>query len=194
MSCVRRRHLVISLIAIFAVSVPASPGSATTLTDLSLEDLVSASDSVVVGTVLEVEALGHGPAGQPGIHTRARIAVDETLLGPPESDQLDVWVQGGRLGDQMRVIPGQARFRVGETVVLFLFQAGGGLWPTGMARGKWRVDRGSPGLVVEPPDGVRSSSGSLSSSELVVRVAAAASDTTNALGDDRVRQQGSLSP
>lgn len=109
---------------------------ATTFVDVTIEDLARASDLVVVGRVEHVEVLPQGPAGQPGIHTRAVVQVAETLRGEHQTI-IEVWVQGGRLGDRMRVIPGQAQFRVGEDVVLFLFRAGDGLWPTSFARGKW---------------------------------------------------------
>lgn len=113
-----------------------APASATTFADVTVEDLARASALVVIGRVEHVDVHPEGPAGQPGIHTRAVIQVEETLRGEHRTI-LEVWVHGGRLGDRMRVVPGQASFRQGEHVALFLFAAGGGLWPTGMGRGKW---------------------------------------------------------
>ncbi|MBX3271619.1 MAG: hypothetical protein KF729_15240 [Sandaracinaceae bacterium] len=141
-----------------AVALPilwSGAARATTFADVTVDELVAASDLVVVGRVLTTDVLPEGPAGQPGIHTRARVRVDETLRGPGYT-VVDVWVQGGRLGDRLRVVPGQATFRAGEDVVLFLFRAGGGLWPTGMGRGKWTPEPGSPGAI-HPRDALRAS-------------------------------------
>ncbi|MCC6876674.1 MAG: hypothetical protein IT378_20390, partial [Sandaracinaceae bacterium] len=114
----------------------ASAASATTFDDITVEELTRASDLVVLGRVERVDVFVQGPGGQPGIHTRATIRVEETWRGEAQ-DIVEVWAHGGVLGDRMRVVPGQATFRVGERAVLFLFRAGGGLWPTGMGRGKW---------------------------------------------------------
>jgi len=112
------------------------PAYATTLEDISIEELAAASDLVVVGRIEHVACEPRGPAGQPGIHSRAVIRVSETWRGQSQT-RLEVWVQGGRIGTHRRVVPNQAVFRQGEVVVLFAFEAGGGLWPTGMSRGLW---------------------------------------------------------
>jgi hypothetical protein len=109
---------------------------ATTFDDATIEELVRASDVIVRGRVEAVVVEPNGPSGQRGIHTRAIVRVDETIRGDAR-ELVEVWVHGGQLGRRMRVVPGQATFREGEEVVLFLFEAGGGLWPTGMGRGKW---------------------------------------------------------
>jgi hypothetical protein len=116
----------------------ASPVAATTFDDVTVEDLARASDLVVLGRVRELRVQAHGPNGQPGIHTRALVEVEETWRGQPRAI-VEVWVHGGQLGNRLRVLPGQATFQRGERVVLFLFEAGGGFWPTGMGRGKWTV-------------------------------------------------------
>ncbi|MBZ0122227.1 MAG: hypothetical protein K8H88_34860 [Sandaracinaceae bacterium] len=132
------------LAALFAVT----PASATTFDDVTVEELTRASDLVVLGRVERVDVFAQGPASQPGIHTRATIRVEETWRGDAQAT-VEVWAHGGVLGDRMRVVPGQATFRVGELAVLFLFRAGGGLWPTGMGRGKWAL---TPGGAVPPAE------------------------------------------
>lgn len=111
---------------------------ATTFEAVTVEELAAMSDLVVVGHVVQVDAHDAGPGGQRGLHTRAVLRVDEPLRGTPQPT-LAVWVHGGRLGDRLRVVPGQATFSPGDRVVTFLFRAGGGLWPAGMGRGVWRV-------------------------------------------------------
>lgn len=151
------------------VALATTPASATTFADLTVEELARASDLVVVGRVETVEAFPVGPAGQPGIHTRAVVQITETLRGDARA-LVEVWVHGGRLGDRIRVVPGQATFRRGEAVTLFLFQAGGGLWPTGMGRGKWV--RSDAGWIPSTPTttGTHSHTGWLSAAELRGRV------------------------
>lgn len=115
---------------------------ATTLEDVSLERLIDGSDRIVVARVSALDIVSSGPEGQSGIHTRVLLDVSETLLGPAEP-QLEVWVHGGELDGRRRVVAGQASFVPGEEVVLFLFEAGGGIWPTAMAQGKWAIEQGS---------------------------------------------------
>lgn len=70
-------------LALFAASLAAvsAPASATTFVDVTIEDLARASDLIVIGRVEYVDVHPQGPAGQPGIHTRAVIQVSETLRG-----------------------------------------------------------------------------------------------------------------
>lgn len=119
-------------------AIPQSTAHATTFAEVTLEDLARASDLVIIGRVERVDVHPHGPGGQPGIHTRAVIQVAETLRGEHRTF-LEVWVHGGRVGNRMRVVPGQATFRPGEHLTLFVFESGGGFWPTGMGRGKWTM-------------------------------------------------------
>lgn len=65
--------------------------------------------------------------------------VDRSLAGDAPA-RLTFWTHGGRLGDRLRIVHGQARVSQGETVVLFLFRGPtGALWPTALGRGKWQV-------------------------------------------------------
>ncbi len=118
------------------VAITASPTHATTFDPLSVEALMARSDVVIHGRVEVVETRLAGPSGQLGLHTRVVVRVEEALLGQP-ARSTELWVQGGRTADRVRVVHGQAHFVVGEEVLLFLFEGGGGLWPTAMSRGKW---------------------------------------------------------
>lgn len=157
------RALLVSLLVPSLALLPTA-ATATTFTDVTIEDLARASDLVVIGRVEHVDVHPHGPAGQPGIHTRAVIQVAETLRGEHRTI-VEVWVHGGRIGNRMRVVPGQATFRVGEDVALFLFDAGGGIWPTGMGRGKWSIQPGSLPVLPDNADRLRLVSGAGTSLE-----------------------------
>jgi hypothetical protein len=103
-----------------------------------LQRLAALSDDVVVGRVVELEALPTGPNGIPGIHTLVTLADVRSLKGTSSSA---FWVQGGVLGGRVRRVTGQAAFRVGERVFVFLRRSPeGASWPTRMGLGKWRVE------------------------------------------------------
>jgi len=107
---------------------------------LAVEDLARESNWVVRGTVREVSPQVRTVNGRNGIYTTVAVEVDEWLVGSgPRIQRL--LVHGGRVGNQASVVHGQARFRVGEEVVLFLYRAGEAVWLTGMSQGKWIVNR-----------------------------------------------------
>lgn len=129
--------LAVSLCVLSLVSLVHGASRATTFTDLTLEDLAKESEIIVLGRVVATDVEPVGPRNQTGIHTRVTLAAEEYLQGP-ETSLVTFWVHGGRLGNLMRVVPGQARFRVGERVLVFLTDVGGGiLFPAGMSLGKW---------------------------------------------------------
>lgn len=106
---------------------------------ITVDDLATRSAVIVVGRVEATLAQPNGPHGLEGIHTRVRFTISETLAGDAHGS-LDFWVHGGHLGSRLRHITGQARFAPGEELLLFLFEdPDGALWPSGMARGKWRL-------------------------------------------------------
>jgi hypothetical protein len=142
-------------------------GDASERTRRFAAQLRAQSDHVVLGRVLGVVALASGPRGEAGIHSQVTIEVQHPFQGqsPPT---LTLWVQGGELGDRRRVLSGQAQFRTGETLLLFLrARPDGVLFPTAMGRGKWRWQQERN--EVQPPDGA------------IVRLA----DVSNALGSPR---------
>jgi hypothetical protein len=149
-----RRHLLalsaaVALLLVIVAAIP--PARASTLPPTTLEDLARASRVVTLGTVARTQVLDHGPAGQPGIHTRVTLAVEEAIAGHA-STELTFWAHGGRLGNQMRRVVGQAHFAPQEDVATFLFaNDDGDLWPTGMARGKWHVVEGAAGERLAAP-------------------------------------------
>jgi hypothetical protein len=107
--------------------------------------LSHASEVVVEATVVETHSTATGPGGLPGIHTQVTLRVARVLKGSvPE--RFVIWTHGGTLGSRRRVVVGQAEFRRGEHVVVFLRRVGQAWFPTGMSRGKWEIGPG--GLAV----------------------------------------------
>ena len=129
---------VICLCLLFVGLISPSTGRATTATEMSLEEVASASDLVVRGSIVEIEVMPSGPDGREGIYTRATVEVHDALRGAPSST-LSVYIPGGRYGRFLRVVVGEPTFEVGQHLLLFLSRVGSVLTPTAMARGVWVV-------------------------------------------------------
>lgn len=107
----------LAIVATLAVATVA-PAHATTVAPLSVEQMVDASDLVVRGSVesvwVEADAKGR-------IWTRASVRVLETMKGSADvDDYVTVEAAGGVLGTDVMLVPGSARYSVGEEAVLFL--------------------------------------------------------------------------
>jgi len=127
----------------------AATASATTMRRASVEELAKASDTVVSGRVVSVAAARRVIGGRDGIYTSVRVRVDAWWVGDG-GETVDFVVHGGRVGDDLARVHGQATFAVGERVVVFLFRGGDVLWPTGMSQGKWRVEGGAAVSAADP--------------------------------------------
>lgn len=127
------------LLSVLAFSVTAR---ATTMRRASVAELARASDLVVIGEVVGAVPVRREVNGHRGIYTMVRLRVDEFWVGEGREvvEDLEFVVHGGRVGDDLARVHGQASFALGERVVVFLFRGGEVLWPTGMSQGKWCVD------------------------------------------------------
>lgn len=138
-SSIRRSSLTAAVVVVGLIAVIATTADAVGFVPTTLEDLARSSDLVLIGRVERCDVLPEGPHGLPGLHTRVRLGVTEALAGARTNAET-LWVHGGRLGRRVRRVSGQAKFEVGEELVVFLFRdPQGALWPSGMARGKWHV-------------------------------------------------------
>jgi len=117
----------------------ASPADGSILLGLELEELTAEADRIVLGRVLFSESFLH-PDGQIG--TWHRIEVEREIRGNA-ADEREVIVEtmGGQIGDISMRVEGEASFRVGERVLVFV--RGGGPYtafrPVGMGQGVLRV-------------------------------------------------------
>ncbi len=146
------RSAVITLGALLACST----AQATTLRALSSEELATAAERIVLGTLESRASYWDGTR----IYTRHVIQVEETWHGPP-TDRLEVLTLGGVVGAIGQRVVGTARLRVGDRVVLFL-AAGGGeeLFTIGMAQGAFHVEEGDPeGSDTSAPELIRPATG-----------------------------------
>lgn len=121
--------------------VAGTAAHATTLAQLSVDQMTDASDLVVRGTVASVvtdlDEHGH-------VVTLAEIEVAESLKGGVDAgDWVTVESHGGIYGDLLVDTPAAARYAVGEDVVVFLSEKRGGTayGTVGMFLGKYTVKK-----------------------------------------------------
>ncbi len=113
-----------------------APAHATTVVPLTTDQLVDASEFIVVGSVVDVWT-ERDDSGM--IWTRALVEVERGLKGDADST-LVIQQAGGSYGEQIAVVPGVARFSVGERGVFFASTRGEGrIQLIGMAQGKFTI-------------------------------------------------------
>jgi hypothetical protein len=116
MSCRKRfRWFYPSALALLAVSLAATEATATTLARMSVAQMSQAAPVIVRARSLENSTRWN--AGD--IWTFTTFAVEEVWKGSA-SAQITVRLLGGTAGNLTSTVAGIPRFRVGETVVLFL--------------------------------------------------------------------------
>jgi hypothetical protein len=116
---------------------------ATTLLRLDAAALVNGSDLVVRGTVTRVDS--HWTGDHRRIITDVTLNVTETLKGSAGQTVL-IEQPGGVVGNIGQRVDGTAPFSVGEEVVVFLEKRPAERYlVTGMAQGKYRIERSSDG-------------------------------------------------
>lgn len=102
-----------ALIACFA----AASASAALMRELSIDELSRTAELVVHGTVVSKNSL-RDESGR--IYTKIELTLAETWKGAAPGGTLTVVHGGGTVGDRRVDVSGQARYEVGEEVVLFL--------------------------------------------------------------------------
>lgn len=126
--------------AALALSV-AAPAMATTMLAQDVAALTCSSDAVVRGKVKKVESRWTGDHRQ--IVTDVTIDVDEFIKGKGNKT-VQITQPGGEVEGIGQKVSGLASFTPGEEVVVFLARQGSDRFMvTGMAQGKFRVERSS---------------------------------------------------
>jgi hypothetical protein len=137
-----------------AVGVCAGPAArATTVAPVAFTEMVSDSQIIVHGSVIDVRARAAGGRGT--IETVVTVAVATPLKGDTASAVM-FRVPGGQVGRYRRVMVGAPTFTPGEEVVLFLSGHAPAMpMPFGLHQGVYRVTRSAGTAMVTPlvPDG-----------------------------------------
>ncbi len=132
------------MVALFGVAAPAA---ASITLALDLDELIDASEVVVLGTVIERHS--HYNA-QRQIVTDVTLRVEDVMKGSAaRGDDIVVRRLGGEVGDIGMRVEGEPTFTEGERAVVFAERVGPDLRPTGMSQGVLRVrlDDGGQELV-----------------------------------------------
>jgi hypothetical protein len=114
--------------------------SASTVRRLTLDELVAAADVVLIGRV-EGVASGLDPAVDE-VYTYVTLDATEVFKGPLTGGPLVVKQLGGMTRGRGLHVPGQAEFRAGDEVLVFLVARprDGTLHTIGLWQGKWAVE------------------------------------------------------
>jgi hypothetical protein len=140
------RHAVRTLV--LATLLGGLPVGATTMLRADLPQMAQTSDAVVQGVVRRVQSRWSGDNRR--IVTDVEIEVTDALKGKTGSTVL-LTQPGGRVGDIGQVVSGLATFTEGEEVVVFLEKYGAAAFQlSGMAQGKYQVQRSGPGAMAVP--------------------------------------------
>ena len=137
----RRTGAISAGVLSWALSVIAANGAAAAgHVALSVGNLALASNAIVIGDVDGVAA-GRDPATG-GIYTYVTLQAREILKGSLTPGPIVLKQLGGRLDDEGLMVPGQARFAVGERVLVFLEARPRDrtLYTSGLWQGKWTIE------------------------------------------------------
>jgi hypothetical protein len=107
------------------VQVTPTPGTETiagassgVVEEMSLLQLVSASDLIITGSVDEITSQWN--SGQDQIHTDVGLSVQQCVKGPWRPTRVTIRVPGGQVRDIVQSSSVAPQFEVGEEVLLFL--------------------------------------------------------------------------
>lgn len=137
------------VLSILTLLLLAGAAQATIVKSLSLEQMTTAADVIVVGEVLARTSAWNDEKTR--IYTVTRVRVAEALKGSPGGGEIEVRQIGGTVDGLTQSIVGNAKLKEGEEVVLFLDQDERlpYHYVVGMAQGKFSIDRSgkSPRVV-----------------------------------------------
>lgn len=135
-----KRALALSLLVGLLAAIPVS---ATTVVYVPVNRSVHLSDMILVGHVLSLEP-EYNFEGE--IVTRVNLLVEETLKGDVgRGTVFSFQARGGSLDGVNVETVGEARYRLGEKVLVQLEDIDGELYTLGLSFGKWNVVRGRDG-------------------------------------------------
>ena len=107
---------------------------------IGIPELTRRAELVVRGKVIE-KSVSRNRAGQ--IYTEIKLTVTESWKGNLKTSPLKVTQPGGTLGEQRDFAVDDAKYEIGEDVVLFLMvDSRGGTAPVDSASGKFNILRG----------------------------------------------------
>ncbi len=136
-----------ALLAALALTVPmADSAHATTAVYLSEVEHALESDAVILATVGEQRVDRDPATGR--LFTHTAVHLQKSLYGDAPVD-FEVHQMGGRLGDEILRLPGDATLIPGEAVCLFVRQVDGFWYLTALQQSKYSVIPSLDGTLLE---------------------------------------------
>ncbi|HZN02771.1 MAG TPA: hypothetical protein VFD06_04195 [Candidatus Polarisedimenticolia bacterium] len=127
------------------LALAAGAAMASTVIGLSVEDQARLSTMVVVGEVLHQRGVNHP---EHGIETAVTLKVTEVLKGDVRTKQaITFHTRGGEVDGEISQAMGEAIFKPGETVLVFIESVDGRLYNLGLSMGVWKVHENAIGDV-----------------------------------------------
>lgn len=130
-------------LALLGLCAGGSVAHATVSIPLSVAALTREADVIVRGKVLDQVSLWDPLKGS--IYTHTRVEVLGTLKGQATDREILVRQMGGRVGNYVMKVSGNARLKPGEEVVLFLTRDAQYHYVVGLAQGKYSVEADASG-------------------------------------------------
>ena len=106
------------VLVLFIAIMGVAENAAALMLEMSLEELASGADSIIVGQVLHRKS--HWNRDKTEIYTRVVISTEERLKGGAHSGNIVIAVPGGQIGDTTVEVTDVPDFSIGEKVVIFL--------------------------------------------------------------------------
>jgi len=106
------------VLVLFIAIMGVAENAAALMLEMSLEELASGADSIIVGQVLHRKS--HWNRDKTEIYTRVVISTEERLKGSAHSGNIVIAVPGGQIGDTTVEVTDVPDFSIGEKVVVFL--------------------------------------------------------------------------
>jgi hypothetical protein len=127
------------------LALAAAAAMASTVIGLSVEDQARLSTMVVVGEVLHQRGVNHPEFG---IETAVTLKVTEVLKGDVRTKQAVTFhTRGGEVDGEISEAMGEATFKPGEKVLVFIESVDGRLYNLGLSMGVWKVHENAIGDV-----------------------------------------------
>ena len=110
--------MIAMVLVLFITIMGVAENAAALMLEMSLEELASGADSIIVGQVLHRKSYWNQDKTK--IFTRVVISTAERLKGSANSGNIAIVVPGGKIGDTTVEVTDVPDFSVGEKVVIFI--------------------------------------------------------------------------
>lgn len=140
------------LLAILIIIIPTI---ATTMFELTLQDLATGSDKVVQAKVTAI--VTQWDKDKTAIYTYIRMNIIDDFIGNDEDNEIIIKQLGGKINTQTLFVEGVSHYTVGDETVLFLFTDPNNLsafQTVGMYQGKYNIYTDATGVKKVRQDNV----------------------------------------